>query len=286
MLYDKSILIACTSTARADANIDNSYRNRKSETGKNRRKATHLTQPKMSLSDAILRSFNTWAFKREHPDNLELMRWVISDAITSDDKISFILYWGKGPRDDISTPDEECLDYLAALTQRISKVYENGTSITLIFTDTHARLNGYSSESIDSYFAGVKRLARNRDFGAAWLGNITELANLNNAIAPYSDTASHALSQHLISSAHKWYRGPGTPEDGALRYYRMNMAEKRAVELAFPKSIFITFNGSELRELFPDRLPIFYMYSLRRGNSVKPWFISDDEILNCHKGAG
>ena len=38
-------------------------------------------------------------------------------------------------------------------------------------------------------------------------------------------------------------------------------------------SIFITFNGSEFRCLFPERLPIFYMYSLRRGVSVKPWFL-------------
>src|SRR5260370_41864797 len=53
----------------------------------------------------------------------------------------------------------------------------------------------------------------------------------------------------------------------------MNMVERRAVELAFPRSIFITFNCSELRSLFPEHLPIFYMYSLRRGTGVKPWFL-------------
>jgi hypothetical protein len=51
------------------------------------------------------------------------------------------------------------------------------------------------------------------------------------------------------------------------------MIERRAVELAFPSSIFVTFNGSELRSLFPDNLPIFYMYSVRRGISSKPWFL-------------
>jgi hypothetical protein len=51
------------------------------------------------------------------------------------------------------------------------------------------------------------------------------------------------------------------------------MIEKRAVEFAFPRSIFITFNGSEFRSLLPKSLPIFYMYSLRRGVSVKPWFL-------------
>jgi hypothetical protein len=42
----------------------------------------------------------------------------------------------------------------------------------------------------------------------------------------------------------------------------------------FPHSIFITFNGGKLRCLFPTRLPIFYMYSLRRGVSIKPWFFN------------
>ncbi len=58
-----------------------------------------------------------------------------------------------------------------------------------------------------------------------------------------------------------------------MRYLQMNMVEKRAVQFAFPHSIFVTFNGSEFRSLFPERMPIFYMYSLRRGMSVKPWFL-------------
>jgi L-tyrosine isonitrile synthase len=84
----------------------------------------------------------------------------------------------------------------------------------------------------------------------------------------------------------KWYRGEGTVEQGALKYYRMNMVERRAVELAFPRSIFVTFNGSKMRGLFPKSLPIFYMYSLRRGFSVKPWFLPADaarcEASTCH----
>jgi len=65
-----------------------------------------------------------------------------------------------------------------------------------------------------------------------------------------------------------------------VTYYRMNMVEKRAVEIAFPRSIFVTFNGSEFRCLFPEQLPIFYMYSLRRGVSVKPWFLPPVAVLD------
>jgi hypothetical protein len=57
------------------------------------------------------------------------------------------------------------------------------------------------------------------------------------------------------------------------RFNPLNMIEKQAVEAAFPEAIFVTFNGSGLRTLFPDRMPIFYMYSIRRGVAVKPWFM-------------
>jgi hypothetical protein len=79
----------------------------------------------------------------------------------------------------------------------------------------------------------------------------------------------HALS----ASATKWFKGRGTAKEGALRYYQMNMIERRVLEEAFPHSIFITFNGSKLRKLFPSRLPIFYMFSVRHGVSDKPWFL-------------
>jgi hypothetical protein len=51
------------------------------------------------------------------------------------------------------------------------------------------------------------------------------------------------------------------------------MIEKRAVESVDPHSIMITFNTSALRALLPAALPVFYMYSMRRGLSVKPWFV-------------
>ena len=35
----------------------------------------------------------------------------------------------------------------------------------------------------------------------------------------------------------------------------------------------MTFNGSDVRDLFPSNMPIFYMYSLKRGTAEKPWFL-------------
>ena len=60
----------------------------------------------------------------------------------------------------------------------------------------------------------------------------------------------------------------------------MNMIEKRAVEHAFTGSTFITFNGGEMRDLFPENMAIVYMYSVRRGVAVKPWFIEEASALD------
>jgi hypothetical protein len=220
----------------------------------------------------VLAAFNTWSFKREQPTDLQLMLRFIAEAIGVGDPIPFLLYWGKGPRNSIAPPDLACLDYLAAFLHRIERAYEPGAALRLIFTDTHAQLNGHSPSSRRRYFGEIEDAARQRGFDSCWLGALTHAADLGSAGLADAEVPPDMIKL-LAASAMKWYRGEGTCEQGAAKYYRMNMVERRAVELAFPRSIFITFNGSKLRDLFPVRLPIFHMYSLRRGVAVKPWFL-------------
>jgi L-tyrosine isonitrile synthase len=227
----------------------------------------------------VLRSFNTWAFKREQPADPHLMLQFISAAIALEAPIRFVLYWGKGPRCNLGLPDIECLDYLAALARRVRAVHAPGAAIKLIFTDTHAALNGHSPAGLRGYFGEIDIKARQYGFETCWLGHIIRAAGAAATSDPADDALPDETLRRLAESAKKWYRGEGTAEQGALKYYRMNMIEKRAVEIAFPRSIFITFNGSDLRNLFPTQLPIFFMYSLRRGTSVKPWFVASDATV-------
>jgi hypothetical protein len=203
------------------------------------------------------------------------MLQVITDAVARGEPVSFVLYWGKGPRGSIGKPEIACLDYLAAFTRRIKEVYEPGAILTLIFTDTHAQLNGHSAASMRRYFDEIEGAARLRGFECCWMTALTRAAEPQLVGLADGDVPPDAIAL-LSASAMKWYRGEGTCEQGAARYYRMNMLERRAVELAFPCSIFVTFNGSKLRGLFPENLPIFYMYSLRRGVAVKPWFLPSE----------
>jgi L-tyrosine isonitrile synthase len=227
-------------------------------------------------AEKVLRSFNTWAFKREQPSDPRLMLRVISEALAGKEPIPFVLYWGKGPRHEAGAPDGQCLDFLAALASRVRGAHPQGAAIKLIFTDTHAELNGHCPHDIRRYFDEIERLAHQRGIDGCWMSHLVRTAGNLATAAPLEGIVSAETLSRLTASALKWYRGGDTPEEGALKYLRMNLIEQRVVERAFSRSIFISFSGSELRNLFPRQLPIFYMYSLRRGVSVKPWFLPAD----------
>jgi L-tyrosine isonitrile synthase len=154
----------------------------------------------------------------------------------------------------------------------------------LIFTDTHAELNGHSPQDIQRYFAEVRTLAAKRGIDTCWLGPLVKAAGPLATAVSIEETVTSATVSLLLASAQKWYHGAGTALEGALAYLRINLIEQRVVERAFSHAIFVTFNGSDLRGLFPHQLPIFYMYSLRRGVSVKPWFLPS-EPANSNVGA-
>jgi len=227
--------------------------------------------------EAVLRAFNTWSFKREQPDNVETLLAAIGAAVARNKPVPFVLYWGKGPRARLAEPEIQCLDYLASMRARIAACYPPGADFTLIQTDSHARLNGHAESRIDAYFDAVAHAAAARGYACRRLSAI--VAEHASAIAPDEEPTGEFLAQ-LAECARKWYRGPDAPETGALRYFRMNMVEKRAVAAAFPDAIFVTFNGGDVRALLPDAMPVFFMYSIRRGVAEKPWFMPGENVLD------
>jgi hypothetical protein len=221
----------------------------------------------------VLASFNTWAFKREQPSDVELLLETVAHAMARQEPLQFVLYWGKGPRHDLASPDVICLDYLASLCQRIVDVYQPGAGLTLILTDTHAELNGHAAADIDAYYRAIGSEAKARKFHCRRLSEATGQVFLDAPLDDFDNPNSEMLDQ-LQQSAAKWYDGEKTTSEAALQYFRMNMREKRVIEHLYPASIFITFNNSAHRILFPDNLPIFYMYSIKKGVAVKPWFMA------------
>lgn len=227
-------------------------------------------------AEQVLKSFNTRAFRREKPDRREAMLSVIARALAAQEPVPFVMYWGKGLRPLLAAPEYACLDYLVSMLRRVGECYRPGARMTLVFTDTHASLNGHSSESIETYFADLDAAARSRGFEVCRLGAMMNAVEIEPDAASATELPSEELLAGLAVSAAKWFRGEGTTEEGALRYFRANMVERRVLEQAFPHTIFVTFNGSGLRSLFPESMPIFYMFSVRHGTSDKPWFLPPD----------
>ncbi|MFN3889786.1 MAG: hypothetical protein ACK4MV_05250 [Beijerinckiaceae bacterium] len=225
--------------------------------------------------ETIASSFNTWAFKREQPDSKPLLLAQIAKAVAQSQPVSFVLYWGKGPRNEAGPRESACLEFMSQMKARIRAVYPPGARMTLVFTDTHAQLNGHKVADMAAYFKSVVGLLPDSGFDTCHLASIVRDARpLLGDFDASGESLDEQLLAQLVASAQKWYRGGASVEEGAIAYYRANLVERRAIEFAFPDSIFVTFNGSELRGLFPEKLPIFYMYSLRKGFAVKPWFLA------------
>lgn len=226
----------------------------------------------------VIGAFSTWAFKREQPSSVELLTAVTIHAQQRSAPLSFVLYWGKGQRAAVRAPERQCLDFLAKMGRRVANVYGPGAQFELLLTDTHAELNGHPGDEVRAYFADVTALAAERGFTTRLLSSVVAQSGVQPNETKL-DAPSHETLIGLEACAEKWYRGLGRPIDGAAAYYAMNMREKRAVELCYPQGIFVTFNSGAQRVLFPDRMPIFYMYSLRKGCAIKPWFMDDDTVV-------
>lgn len=227
--------------------------------------------PSGDVVGKVVQSFNTWAYKREQPSDAALLTQFVGRAVMRRQPVSFVFYWGKGPRSEVQHFDTQCMDYLASLAQRVKAVYPMGASISLVLTDTHASHNGHQAQLISKYYAEVEAEAAKRGFECYLLSELTEAAG--RGLAVDGTEPSEEILETLYRSAERWYRGGASTLEGARQYYAMNMIERRVIEHFFPSSIFATFNGRESRALFPDKLPIFYMYSIKRGTSVKPWFL-------------
>ncbi len=125
-----------------------------------------------TIVNDIIKSFNTWSFKREQPDSIEKLKSVITKAVKLGRPIAFVLYWGKGPRFEQAHPDTKCLNYLNDLVGRIQKIYQTGAQITLIFTDTHAKLNGFSLKVTHKYFSEIAMSAAKFNYHYCFLGDL------------------------------------------------------------------------------------------------------------------
>ena len=221
------------------------------------------------LARKILNQFDTWSFKREQPHTREKLLETVLDRVTKSEPVSFVMYWGKGQRSRVGAPEEEAIEFLEKMFNRIRSVYDIGIEFTAVVTDTHATLNGHTATEIKDYFNSVETLLNKYNAKAILMSKVANVDLLN--LESFMSDMDVPIPSEIFEMASRHYKG--SPEEGARKYVQLNQHEKKQIGSAFSNSIFLTNNGSSLNILFPKNLPIFYMYSIRKGNSQKPWFI-------------
>ena len=167
--------------------------------------------PKRRSADALVQAFNSWAFKREQPDNAERLNALAAAAVESGRPLAFALYWGRGRREHVAAPERQCLDFLAALVRRVASAHAPGAAVTVICTDTHAALNGHPPLPTRRYFAEVEREAAERGFGACFLGDLVGWAKDRIDKTRADERPSPQILRALTASAAKHHREDGRP---------------------------------------------------------------------------
>lgn len=229
------------------------------------------------LAKTILDTFNTWKYKREQPNTEEKINQLILKQITENKPISFVMYWGKGDRNSISDIEDAALQYVSDMLKPIQQIYKQYIQLTLVLTDTHAELNGYSTVTIQGYFDSVRTLVAEYDFIETIL--MSELVPYQEEILLQvaGKIADADIPNVFYSSSEKHFQKYSDVQLGAKLYYLQNQIEKSAIEKHFSDCIFMTYNSSKWDGIHPIGLPIFHMYSLKKGTSVKPWFVDSTD---------
>ena len=224
-----------------------------------------------ALAHDILAAFNTWKYKREQPRTKDMLLEFVFASVKAQRPISFVMYWGVGVRDYTSKKEEQAFSYLNEMLNAIRAVYDEGAKVTIILTDTHAILNGHSAEHIESYYADITKIALKFDIKTVWFSSFSSL-NMESLLEKREAEVIPLECMRVLEESAQKHHKIFSARKGAELYYIQNQQEKADVSAYFSDHIFITNNGSNMSFLFPDDLPIFYMYSTSKGYSAKPWF--------------
>lgn len=233
---------------------------------------TDTLQKDSQLAKKLFGSMNTWKFKREQPEKPEKIIENILLSIKAQKPIKFVMYWGKGEKDLAGDAEINAIQFLNEMSAAISINYLPGVNITLIFTDTHAELNGYTKDKIKKYFDSVIKLVKKYNIVTLYLSDLAKYDENMLSQKVKNLEINSKLLDILKNSSKKHYKKISDHDFGAKLYFLQNQIEKKEVEKKFADSIFLTYNGSDLDGILPAKLPIFYMFSTGKGTSIKPWF--------------
>jgi len=220
-----------------------------------------------NTAENIFNNFNVNKFRRDHTQDKKEIVGLIKSSLKKSIPLKFVMYWGKGMRDTCGEPEKQALEYLSSFLDRI----ETDTELLVIYTDTHVDLNGYPAKGSESYLNSLEEILEEYNFRLDIMSNHVPHDPVLVLEKMEEFSPDPKLKKNLENSSKKRHRN-GDYKIGAHKYYVQNLIENKFMEKEFSDYIFLTYNSPALNNLLP-KLPKFYMHSLRKGKSEKPWFI-------------
>jgi L-tyrosine isonitrile synthase len=235
------------------------------------------------LAQEIFDLMNTKRFRRAHPYDADEIIQNIQRHIIQGTNLSFVAYWGCGKRDSICQVDRDALDRLLDYAKTATKIPELQPSVTLILADVHCLNNGIPQARFMKYFMEIQAYVKDSEVKFVSLDSLWKKLNYSTTslatevMTPSFNEKWEALSikNSLIETASKHYETDSNFEVSAKRYFQACLWDSKVIEHFFPSSIFLTYNGPEMRELFP-KIPTMFLFSSKHGNTAKPWFTESD----------
>ena len=213
--------------------------------------------------------------------------------------VDFVMLWGASNKTASTQSDAESLLYLFHFLKRVEDIYQVKTNLTLIFTDTHAYLNGYSDSNYSRYIKDIsyhikkhsfkwvlsslmckdKIMASGYDTYPGFIDNIIansmELFNTINLdeknLGAVENFYKYALRHCNRIGKHESGLAFKNAEAAAKAYLYFAFFEKAVITKAFEGAAFITYMSREEEFALPD-LPIIRLFSMKSGLRTRPWF--------------
>jgi hypothetical protein len=188
------------------------------------------------------------------------------------------MLWGCGGRDAVAATERAALANLGELLAETRRLDHIASRVHIIFTDLHAASNGHAKAHYLIYFKNVAAAASGLDASLLleselWAGEGLTAAQVHRFEHSAEFEAcwnSFPLRNKFIDQASRHAKGPD-PVAAAKHYLATCRMERDLVSRRFPRGVFLTYNGPDYNECFPD-LPTLYIYPGPRGRTVKPWF--------------
>lgn len=197
----------------------------------------------------------------------------IRDLWASVTEVGLIFYWGCFARDGIGHEENDLVLYVDRIRRMIAQNGPCECHVEVIYTDTHARLNGASEARIASYYESSKSILTREGWGITPLSDIVAggIVENNDEVLGFYKREVNILNKQA-SAIH----GEKAGQEMAIKYLSANLLESAYIFRHYPRSIFLHAGVSELTFMLPS-LPRLHIFTGENRCTAKPWFLPQDD---------